>query len=89
MRKDLAWALRELIGQRVRVAHCSDKSRLGLSGVVLDETKNTFVLETPRGVQRVPKAGSVFAFPNGTIAGDLLLVRPEDRTKKLAKLARA
>lgn len=88
MRKDLAWVLGELVGKRVRVVHASDKSRLGLSGVVLFETKNTFELETATGIQRVPKKGSVFEFPDGPVSGDLLRVRPEDRTKKLSKLAR-
>lgn len=82
------FALGELIGKRVRVQESSCKGMQGIGGTVLDETANTFVLETPRGRKTVPKRGSAFLFPGeGIVDGSALLCRPEDRTKKLAKLA--
>ena len=56
-------------------------------GVVVDETRNTLLLETRTGQVTVPKKGSTLLFrlddgrafevPGGVIAG-----RPEDRVKK-------
>ena len=41
--------LNELIGLRVRVVRCIDKKQRGLEGRVVDETKNTLVVETEEG----------------------------------------
>ena len=75
--KDVARS--ELIGLFVRVD-------TGLEGRVVDETKNTFLVETPSGVKRVPKPGRRFLFRVGTgaieIHGDDIAFQPEDRTKK-------
>ena len=81
------FALGELIGKRARVQESSCKGMQGIEGTILDETANTFVFETPRGRKTVPKKGSAFFFPGegGAVDGNLLLCRPEDRTKKLAK----
>lgn len=75
----------ELIGLSVVVAASSDPSLVGLRGVVVDETRNTLRVETPRGEKTVPKHGTTFTFEvqGGTrVAGDDLLFRPEDRIKK-------
>lgn len=59
----------------------------GPSGIVVDETKNTFLVETPTGVKRVPKPGKRFLFRVGNtdvaIQGDDIMFQPEDRTKKV------
>ena len=77
--------LGELIGKRVRVAFASEKSLLGLEGLIADETLNTFVLHTGKGTKRVPKTSCTFAFPDAglLVEGRLLMHRPEDRTKRL------
>ncbi len=75
----------ELIGRAVVVSESTDPSLVGLRGVVRDETRNTLVVETPKGDKRVPKHGAAFTFdaPGGQrVAGDDLLFRPEDRIKK-------
>jgi ribonuclease P protein subunit POP4 len=72
-------ARHELIGLEVTVN--------GRSGRVVDETKHTFLVETPSGVKRVGKAGNRFVFRVGTDAvaldGDDIMFQPEDRTKKV------
>ena len=73
----------EFIGRQVAV-----KSRAyPLSGVVVDETKNTFTIESAGTVKRVPKRGCEFEFTyNGeqiTIRGSEIQHRPEDRIKKV------
>ena len=74
----------ELIGLSIVVGESTDPSLVGLRGVVVDETRNTLLVETARGEKRVPKPGAVFRFgAAGTaVRGDDLLFRPEDRIKR-------
>ena len=79
----------ELIGEKARVLQSSGKGFQGIEGIVADETKNTFVIDTSKGRKRVPKSECVFYFPDAgvEVKGSLLVVRPEDRTKKIARMA--
>jgi ribonuclease P protein subunit POP4 len=76
----------EYIGLRVNIVRSPDKSKIGLSGNVVDETARTFIIEVKGGrTVRIPKAGSVFRFrtPSGDIdvEGSRICRRPEDRAK--------
>lgn len=88
MRRSIAndVARHELIGLEV-VVKSPDAGMDGLSGRVVDETKHTFLVETPKGVRRVGKAGNRFVFRVGADAvaldGDDIMFQPEDRTKKV------
>ncbi|MBN1389555.1 MAG: ribonuclease P protein subunit [Candidatus Thermoplasmatota archaeon] len=83
----------ELIGLNVKVVTHTDPALEGLRGKVVDETMNMFLLRTEEKDKKVAKKGAEFEFTvDGqkgpmvvTIAGDELLVRPEDRTKKLER----
>ena len=75
----------ELIGLRVRVVEPAPFA--GLSGMVVDETRNTLTLEVRGQDKKIPKDQVVFSFtlPSGErvrVAGKLLVARPEDRIKK-------
>ena len=48
-------ARHELIGLFAQVEVSSDPGLVGLSGQVVDETRNTFLLETAQRVLRIPK----------------------------------
>ena len=80
----------ELIGLVVDVLEHTDPTLIGLSGDVIDETKNTFLLEIGGVRKKVSKKGARFRFhiPDGDemktvlMDGDLIAFRPEDRTKK-------
>ncbi len=79
-------ARRELIGLEVLVSS-RHAGWNGLSGLVRDETMNTFLVETASGREvLVPKPGQDFAFRVGdasiVIRGNDIQFRPEDRTKK-------
>ena len=50
----------ELIGVPTRVADAPNPDLVGLSGRVVSETMQTFVVATPSGEKRVPKAGTTF-----------------------------
>jgi ribonuclease P protein subunit POP4 len=84
--------LHELIGLRVRVRESRDSLREGLSGSVINETKNTLVVDTGDGIERIPKIGSVFIFYVGNksfiVDGREILFRPYERIKRGAKFAR-
>lgn len=59
----------------------------GISGTVVDETKNTFTIESAGTEKMVPKPGNVFRFrmeeEEADLDGSELLFRPEDRIKKI------
>jgi len=65
----------ELIGRHVKIKECTDSTFVNISGMVIDETKNTFLIETEDKQKRIAKNTI-------TIKGSRLIYRPEDRTKK-------
>ncbi|MFB3764462.1 MAG: ribonuclease P protein component 1 [Methanotrichaceae archaeon] len=80
-------ARHELIGLRVTIADSSDPGQAGLSGRIVDETRNTFLLETKQGIKRIPKMNSslIFDLPEGQrlkITGSILISQPENRINK-------
>lgn len=74
----------ELIGLDVEVLSAPYS---GITGRVVDETKNTFTIESAGTEKMVPKPGNVFRFVmhEGKIDlnGSEILFRPEDRIKKV------
>ena len=80
-------ARHELIGLEVLVEDSFDPGLIGLRGQVVDETRNTFLLETERGIKRIAKANTslIFTLPEGQrvkIAGSVLISQPENRISK-------
>ncbi|WP_414837828.1 ribonuclease P protein component 1 [Candidatus Nanosalina sp. VS9-1] len=72
----------ELIGLPVEVTESTDKNKEGLSGQVLDETKNTLNI----GGKIIDKENCTFLFtlPSGEkveLDGGLIAKRPEERVK--------
>ena len=78
-------ASHELIGLNIEVKNSFDRNKIGLKGRIVDESKNTFTIETARGNKVVPKSEAVFEFEIGdekaVIEGKRLVYRPEDRVK--------
>ena len=76
----------EWIGLQVTVAENADPRTRGLTGRVVDETRNMLAIETDRGILRIAKNHSIFRanLPTGEtlIDGNELRYRPEDRIKK-------
>ncbi|MCS7105994.1 MAG: ribonuclease P protein subunit [Candidatus Aenigmarchaeota archaeon] len=81
----------ELIGLEVKIKESTDPTLKKLKGRVIDETYNTFKIETKEGKEKViPKKNCIFIFilPNKTkvqVDGKILVARPEDRIKKKFK----
>jgi ribonuclease P protein subunit POP4 len=80
-------ARHELIGLEVRVANSSNPSQIGLKAQVVDETRNTFLLETKDRVLRLAKKNTslIFTMPDGQnvgVYGSILISQPENRISK-------
>ncbi|RJS77888.1 ribonuclease P protein subunit [Candidatus Bathyarchaeota archaeon] len=77
----------EFIGTEAKVAKSIHSGYVGIAGKVIDETRNTFILEHEGKRKTIVKDTAIFhfKFPDGTIVeidGKLLVGRPEDRLKK-------
>lgn len=75
----------EWIGKHATVVSSTNPANKGIQGDIVDETKNTVSIDTPRGVKKVQKRGSVFEINGQTVRGDDALVRPEERIKLKVK----
>jgi ribonuclease P protein subunit POP4 len=75
----------EWIGKRVHILAATNPTLVGLAGIVIDETKNLVVLETEKGIKRVPKKGTTFSIVlnegSQVVSGDDILAAPEERIK--------
>jgi ribonuclease P protein subunit POP4 len=85
--------LNELIGLKAKVIRSLDRKQRGISGTVIDETKNTIVLDTRSGTKRIAKGISVFRFYSGTrsftVDGAEISFRPHERIEKAMKFYKA
>lgn len=77
----------EFMGLAARVTRSTNQDDLHIAGVVVDETRKTFVILQDRKKKRVMKnqTSIQFTFPDDTtveIDGRVLLGRPEERLKK-------
>jgi ribonuclease P protein subunit POP4 len=76
----------ELIGRLVTIIECTDPTWISQSGLIVDETKNTFLIEIEKKQKRIAKQTATFAFEyNGKqtiVKGTRLVYRPEERIKK-------
>jgi len=81
--------LHELIGLETKVINDSNPCNRGLSGIVIDETRNTLVLRGDGKSTRIAKKNAIFTFnlPEGgfNVDGAVLVGRPEDRVKRRLK----
>jgi ribonuclease P protein subunit POP4 len=77
----------ELIGLDAKVAKSTNRDSVGISGKVIDETRNTLVIRQNNSDKVVPKETTIFQFTlsNGSVVeveGNAIMGRPEDRVKK-------
>lgn len=86
MKATPAIAQDEFIGLQVKVVKSPNPSCIGLTGLVVDETRNTLIVRNKNSNKRIIKRAAVFQFTmtDGTIVqidGNTILGRPEDRVK--------
>ena len=77
----------EFIGLKTKVVKSSNPDLVGITGKVVDETRNTFTILHDNKEKVVVKEIAVFDFalPDGTIVemdGKVIMGRSEDRLKK-------
>ncbi len=79
----------ELIGLKVEVIKSTSKPYKGIKGIIIDEKKNIFIIESNEKEKKVPKKGNVFQFQIRNekidVFGDTICYAPEDRLKKVKK----
>jgi len=77
------------LGRLVKVFLSSDKSKIGISGKIIDETRNMIYIRTKEDIKKIPKKGSKFEIYIDKwekVDGDRIIYRPEDRIKLVKKL---
>jgi len=76
----------ELIGRKVTITKCTDPTWIDRSGIIIDETKHTFLIKLDASEKRIAKSTATFAVDyhgkKTIIEGKRLVNRPEDRIKK-------
>jgi len=80
----------EFIGTQAKVAQSLNMNYVGVGGLVVGETRNTFIFQGEGRTRSVIKdvASFDFTFNDGTVVeidGKLLVGRSEDRLKKSVK----
>ena len=77
----------EFIGLHVKILDCKDPNWKGQNGLIVDETKNTFLIKTNHGNKKIAKKTAIFEFEYDDekiiIDGKKIAYRPEDRIKKV------
>jgi len=74
----------EFIGLDASVSSATNSSLTGITGVIVDETKQMICIKTEKGVKSVPKSGTAFVMrlPDDTLVrvdGKVLMMQPEKR----------
>ena len=82
-----SFAKDEFIGLKVTIKECLDPKWIGRSGLILNETKNTFLLDIENQEKIIAKNIAIFEFEvDGkkiSLDGSKIVFRPEDRIKKV------
>ena len=77
----------ELIGLDVLVAGAANPFHKGVSGHIIDETRNLVAIQTQAGIKKIPKYGSTLrlCLPDNTLVeihGSALILAPEKRLRR-------
>jgi ribonuclease P protein subunit POP4 len=74
------------IGKKARIVECTDLTWINIYGQIIDESKNTFLIEKGKKKRRIAKNIAKFEFKDNndiiTINGLNINYRCEDRLKK-------
>lgn len=70
----------EFIGKRIKVIDAKNPYDVGIEGIVIDETKNTFVIENGKR-KKIIKQNIIIQVDGIVIDGKKLTKRPEERIK--------
>ena len=73
----------EFMGEQVTVSEHSDPSIQGISGKVVDETRETITIFSNAKAKMVSKRPGKFMFKDGELEGNKIAYRSQDRIKKV------
>lgn len=71
-----------LIGKEVEVVKSTNSSLIGIRGTIVDDTKNTLVVETQNGLKTVLKNTSIFLIDGIEVCGENIAKQPFERLKQ-------
>lgn len=71
----------EFIGKTLKIIKSNNSTLVDIEGIIVDETKFTFVLLTKSKEKRIMKKNTVFKIGNDEIIGNAITKRPEERVK--------
>lgn len=84
---DKTFGKEEFIGLYVTIKTCKDPNWIDKSGLIIDETKNTFLIKIDGQEKMIAKKTATFEFDYNdkkiTIDGSEIVYRPENRIKKV------
>tara|TARA_B100001167_G_scaffold162256_1_gene110193 strand:+ start:62 stop:319 length:258 start_codon:yes stop_codon:yes gene_type:complete len=73
----------EIIGLHTTIVESANSQLKGLNGIVVYETKNTFMLETTNGLKTIPKLFNKWEFQINklkiVVEGLIMRKKPQDR----------
>lgn len=69
------------LGKKIKIIKSPIKHQLGVEGLVVDESKNTFVILLNGEEKKVLKNKRVFLINGTLIEGEKIVKRPEERIK--------
>ncbi len=75
----------EFIGKKITITDSSNKELLELSGIVIDETKNTMTIKCDGKNKKLIKDEITFTINGKKIIGKSVSLRPEERIKRIKK----
>ena len=73
----------ELIGEQVEVSYHTDPSLCGISGTVIDDSREMLVIKSNGSKKIISKRPAKFVFKDGELVGKKIAYRPQDRIKKV------
>ncbi len=71
----------EFIGKKIKIISSTMKHQLGVEGLIVDESKNTFTILSEGREIKVFKSCNVFLIDGTKMFGAVLQKRPEERIK--------
>lgn len=71
----------EYIGKKIKITKSENKQQENIEGKIIDETKNTFTIQTNKKTIKIIKQGKTFEINGEKINGDKITKRPEERIK--------
>ena len=73
----------EFVGLNTQISKSSNQEVVGLNGVIINETKSMFTINTEKGMKKIPKSTNDWKFSIGgkeiTVKGSTIMKRPFER----------